>query len=90
MQLPKNFQNFMEREDLLPCSKEPSADPCPEPDESIPYHPILSKANFNVIDPPLWHYLEIPSLYKSLEVHVVCLSAASWHSHPKKEHHTNP
>jgi hypothetical protein len=31
----------MERESLLPCSQEPSTGPYLEPDESIPFHPIL-------------------------------------------------
>jgi hypothetical protein len=34
-------QHFMEPEDSLPCSQEPSSGPCPEPDESSPCHPIL-------------------------------------------------
>jgi hypothetical protein len=32
----------MEREGLLPHSKEPSSGPYHEPDQSIAYHPILS------------------------------------------------
>jgi hypothetical protein len=35
-------QHFMEPEASLPCSQEPSASPYPEPDQSSPYHPILS------------------------------------------------
>jgi hypothetical protein len=31
----------MEPEDLLSCSQESSTGPCPEPDQSNPYHPIL-------------------------------------------------
>jgi hypothetical protein len=32
----------MELENSLPYSQEPSTGPYPEPDESSPYHPILS------------------------------------------------
>jgi hypothetical protein len=32
----------MEPEGSLPCSQEPSTGPCPEPDQSDLYHPILS------------------------------------------------
>jgi hypothetical protein len=74
----------MEYEDSLPCSRDPYTGPCPPPDESNPYHPILSKTYFNIIDPPIWNYLEISLIYKSLEVDVAHFSAISWHSHSKK------
>jgi hypothetical protein len=32
----------MEPEGLLPCSQEHYTDPFPKPDQSSPYHPILS------------------------------------------------
>jgi hypothetical protein len=32
----------METESSLPCSQEPSTGTYPEPDQSSPYHPILS------------------------------------------------
>jgi hypothetical protein len=32
----------MEPEGSLPCSQEPSTGPYPAPDQSNPYHPILS------------------------------------------------
>jgi hypothetical protein len=34
----------MKPEGSLPCSQEPSTGPYPEPDQSNPYHPILSQA----------------------------------------------
>jgi hypothetical protein len=39
----------MEPEDLLSCSQEPPTGPYPEPDQSSPYHPILSKIHFSII-----------------------------------------
>jgi hypothetical protein len=38
-------QHITEPEDSLPRSHEPSTGPYPEPDESIPYHPILFLEN---------------------------------------------
>jgi hypothetical protein len=35
-------QHFMEPEGSIPCSREPSTDPYPEPYQSNPLHPILS------------------------------------------------
>jgi hypothetical protein len=35
-------QHFMAPEASLPCSQEPSNDPYPKPDQSSPYHSILS------------------------------------------------
>jgi hypothetical protein len=35
-------RHFMESECSLPCSQEPSIGTYPEPDQSSPYHPILS------------------------------------------------
>jgi hypothetical protein len=32
----------MEPKSLLPCLQEPATAPYPKPDESSPYHPILS------------------------------------------------
>jgi hypothetical protein len=54
----------MEHEGSLPCSQEPSIGPYPEPDQSNPYHPILSsKIHFNIVHPPTWvlHVLPISS-----------------------------
>jgi hypothetical protein len=42
----------MEPEGLLSCLQEPSTGPYPEPDQSSPYHPILSKIHFYIILPP--------------------------------------
>jgi hypothetical protein len=46
--------NFMEAKGSVPCSQEPSTDPYPEPDQSSPYHPILSlvKIYFNIVHLP--------------------------------------
>jgi hypothetical protein len=38
----RTSQGFMEPEGSLPCPQEPSTGPSPEPDQSTPYHPILS------------------------------------------------
>jgi hypothetical protein len=35
----------MEPEGSFPCSLEPSTGPYPKPDQSSPYHPILSLQN---------------------------------------------
>jgi hypothetical protein len=50
----------MEPECSLPCSQEPSTGPYPEPDQSSPYHHILSlsKIHFNIIPHPR---LSLPS-----------------------------
>jgi hypothetical protein len=42
----------MESEGSLPCSQEPSTGPYPEPDQSKPYHSILSKIQFNIVHLP--------------------------------------
>jgi hypothetical protein len=39
-------------EGSLPCSQEPSTSPYAEPDQSSPYHPILSKIHFNITHLP--------------------------------------
>jgi hypothetical protein len=41
-QLLKNFTTFYGTRSSLPCSQEPSTGSYPEPDQSSPYHPILS------------------------------------------------
>jgi hypothetical protein len=43
----------MEPESSLPCSQEPSTGPYSEPDQSSPYHPILSKFHSNIILPAM-------------------------------------
>jgi hypothetical protein len=48
----RTSQYFMEPEGSLPCSQEPTTGPHPEPDQSNPYHPILSKIHFNIVHLP--------------------------------------
>jgi hypothetical protein len=55
----RTSRHFVELERALPCSREPSTGPCPEPDQSIPYHPILS----------LWRSILIWSTYLRLSLH---------------------
>jgi hypothetical protein len=52
VQLLKNFPKFKEPEGSSPCSREPSTGPYVEPDQSNPYHPILSLIHFNIVHPP--------------------------------------
>jgi hypothetical protein len=42
----------MEPEDSWSCSQETSTGPFSEPDQSNPYHTILSKIHFNIVHPP--------------------------------------
>jgi hypothetical protein len=37
-----SYSSISQPEGLSPCSQEPSTGPHPEPDQSSPYHPILS------------------------------------------------
>jgi hypothetical protein len=45
----RTSQHFIEPEGALLCSQEPSTGPCPEPDRSNPYHPILSPSKIYLI-----------------------------------------
>jgi hypothetical protein len=47
----RTSQRFMEPDGSLPRSQDPSTGPYPEPDQSSPYHPILSKIHFNIMHP---------------------------------------
>jgi hypothetical protein len=49
----KTSQRFMEPESSLPRSQEPVTGPYPESNRSNPYHPILSKINFNIVQPSM-------------------------------------
>jgi hypothetical protein len=42
----------MEPEGSIPCSQKPSTGPYPEPYQSNPHHPTLSKINCNIVHPP--------------------------------------
>jgi hypothetical protein len=44
-------------QDSLPCSQEPSTGPYPEPDQSSPYHPILSLQNLFLCVRNWQHYI---------------------------------
>jgi hypothetical protein len=44
-------QHFIEPEGSLLSSQEPSTCPYPEPDQSSPYHPSLTKTHFNIVHP---------------------------------------
>jgi hypothetical protein len=47
----RTFQHFMEPEGSLPCSQDSSTGPYHKPDKSNPYHLILSRIHFNIVDP---------------------------------------
>jgi hypothetical protein len=79
----RTSQHFMEPECSLPCSQEPSTGPCPEPDQSNPYHPILSLLiHVNIVHPPMsWSSQWSPSFWLShqypigirlLPIHATC------------------
>jgi hypothetical protein len=58
----RNSQHFMEPEGSLLCSQEPSTGPYPEPDQSNPYHPILSKIHFYISQSPTSSLLVFPPI----------------------------
>jgi hypothetical protein len=45
-------QHVMEPKGSITCSQEPSTDPYPEPYQSNPHQPILSKIHFNIVNSP--------------------------------------
>jgi hypothetical protein len=53
----------MEPEVSLPCSQEPSTGPYSEPDQSNPYHPILSEIHFNIVHPNCLKHMQFSGLY---------------------------
>jgi hypothetical protein len=52
----KNIPAFIEPEGSIQCSQEPFTGPYPEPYQSNPLHPILSKIHFNIV-----HHLRLAS-----------------------------
>jgi hypothetical protein len=48
----KNFPAIYRTQVSLSCAQEPSTGSYPEPDQSNPHHPILSKIHFNIVHPP--------------------------------------
>jgi hypothetical protein len=46
-------EHFMEPEGSIPRPQKPSTGPYPEPYQSNPLHPILSKIHFNIVHPPI-------------------------------------
>jgi hypothetical protein len=42
-------QHFMQSEGSLPCSQQPSTGPYPKPDQTSPYHPVLSLLRFILV-----------------------------------------
>jgi hypothetical protein len=62
----RNSEHFMEPEGTLPCSKEPSTGPCPEPEESNSYHSILFHLNqFEYYSPTYFKSFILAFLLKS-------------------------
>jgi hypothetical protein len=48
----RTSQYFIEPEGALHCSQEPTTGLYPQPDQSSPYHHIVTKMCFNIIHPP--------------------------------------
>jgi hypothetical protein len=89
-------QHFMEPEGSLPCSQEPSTGPYPEPDQSSPYHPILSLVR-SILMLSTYLHLGLPSGFFPLAFPPIsCMYSSSPHScymprpsHPPWCTHTN-
>jgi hypothetical protein len=50
----RTSQRFMEPKGSSPCSRQPSNSPYPDPDQSNPYHPILSLQDQSQYYPPIY------------------------------------
>jgi hypothetical protein len=62
----RTSQHFMEPGGSLACSQHPSTGPYPEPDQSNPYHPILSKIHFYIVHPLTSYYTQDYKLFISI------------------------
>jgi hypothetical protein len=64
-------QRFMEPEGSIPCSQEPSTAPYREPDQSSPYHPILSLRSILILFTHLHLGLHIGLISSSFPTYIL-------------------
>jgi hypothetical protein len=85
----------MEHEGSLPCSQNHSAGPYPEPDQSSPYHPILSLRSILILSPTyVWVFLVV-SFILVFPLNTICVPLLPhachmpWPSHLPRLDHSN-